>query len=229
MTDGLFSSPASPTSSATSRDAFSPGAGPRHEVGGSRRGVLRFPLAVKGFFDNGGQRLYVKRVVASGAITATAALKQGLFLDLRKASKKGDKVIELSRVSNLIGMGVGTEVHLVRMDGAPPQGPFTVASYDAASGDITLGQGTQRRHRAWLLGRAGPRVRRHPGLADLHGRLPGEWGNKLRVRLRPMASSTLRLLAAPESAGGSSHDLEAHGRHRQGRQAHHPGDPRELQ
>jgi len=161
----------------------------------------RFPLAVKGFFDNGGQRLYVKRVVASGAITATAALKQGLFLDLRKASKKGDKVIELSRVSNLIGLGVGTEVHLVRTDGAPPQGPFTVASYDAAAGDITLNKGLDEdiAPGAWAV----QVLAYDDSKASLTftAYSPGEWGNKLRVRLRPMASSTLRLLAAPESAG----------------------------
>src|SRR3954471_5249058 len=32
-----------------------------------------FPLAVKGFFDNGGQLLYVKRVFSGGANGATAA------------------------------------------------------------------------------------------------------------------------------------------------------------
>lgn len=37
----------------------------------------RFPLAVKGFFDNGGQRLYIKRVVAGTALPAEIQFKTG--------------------------------------------------------------------------------------------------------------------------------------------------------
>jgi len=163
----------------------------------------RFPLAVKGFFDNGGQRLYIRRVVASGAIAAKAELKQGLFLDLRKASKKGDTVIELSRVSQLIGLGAGTSVLLVRTDGATPQGPFTVASYDAAAGDITLDKALDEdiAPGSWAV--------QIIAYDDTKASLTftaysqGEWGNKLRVRLRPMVSASLRLLAAPEGGGST--------------------------
>src|SRR5580698_9606144 len=35
-----------------------------------------FPLAVKGFFDNGGQELYVARVVSTQAVASTSALVQ---------------------------------------------------------------------------------------------------------------------------------------------------------
>jgi phage tail sheath protein FI len=37
----------------------------------------RFPLAVKGFFDNGGQRLYVKRVVSATAVTSEVVFPSG--------------------------------------------------------------------------------------------------------------------------------------------------------
>jgi uncharacterized protein len=39
----------------------------------------RFPLAVKGFFDNGGQRLYVKRVVSSLATESEAAIPSNVI------------------------------------------------------------------------------------------------------------------------------------------------------
>ena len=38
----------------------------------------RFPLAVKGFFDNGGQQLYVKRVVSSQASSAAAEIPSSM-------------------------------------------------------------------------------------------------------------------------------------------------------
>jgi len=39
----------------------------------------RFPLAVKGFFDNGGRRLYVKRVVSSAATPARVDVSTGVI------------------------------------------------------------------------------------------------------------------------------------------------------
>ena len=44
----------------------------------------QFPLSVKGYFDNGGQQLYVKRVVSSFAQPAAGSLGQGLVADLTK-------------------------------------------------------------------------------------------------------------------------------------------------
>lgn len=41
----------------------------------------RFPLAVKGFFDNGGQRLFVKRVVSTQAAAAEAPITTSLVQD----------------------------------------------------------------------------------------------------------------------------------------------------
>jgi phage tail sheath protein FI len=49
----------------------------------------RFPLAVKGFFDNGGQRLFVKRVVSSQATAAEAPIPTGVVED-RPASAADD-------------------------------------------------------------------------------------------------------------------------------------------
>src|SRR6185369_151575 len=41
-----------------------------------------FPLSVKGFFDNGGQRLYVKRAFAASATPASASLGTGLVSEI---------------------------------------------------------------------------------------------------------------------------------------------------
>jgi phage tail sheath protein FI len=42
----------------------------------------QFPLAVKGFFDNGGQRLYVKRVISGSATAAAADFGTGLASEI---------------------------------------------------------------------------------------------------------------------------------------------------
>ena len=39
----------------------------------------QFPLSVKGYFDNGGQQLYVKRVFSGSAVAASGNLGQGLI------------------------------------------------------------------------------------------------------------------------------------------------------
>src|SRR5687767_13183702 len=42
----------------------------------------QFPLSVKGFFDNGGQRLFVKRVFSSTAQTASLLLARGVIAEI---------------------------------------------------------------------------------------------------------------------------------------------------
>src|SRR6185503_13542136 len=43
-----------------------------------------FPLTVKGFFDNGGQRLYVKRVFSSTATASSGNLSHGIISEIVK-------------------------------------------------------------------------------------------------------------------------------------------------
>src|SRR5438034_174806 len=54
----------------------------------------KFPLAVKGFFDNGGERLYVKRVVSAGAATAAGALGAGLASEVTADAAAGGSTVE---------------------------------------------------------------------------------------------------------------------------------------
>ena len=44
----------------------------------------QFPLAVKGFFDNGGQRVYVKRVFSASALASTGNLGRGLIAEIEQ-------------------------------------------------------------------------------------------------------------------------------------------------
>jgi hypothetical protein len=58
----------------------------------------QFPLSVKGYFDNGGQQLYVKRVYSSKAVAATGSLGQGLIADLTASAAATDISLQLSHL-----------------------------------------------------------------------------------------------------------------------------------
>ena len=73
-----------------------------------------FPLEVKGFFDNGGQQLYVKRVFSGGNDGATAASGspvRGLVAEVTKDAAAGATTLVLR---HLFGIQQGTKVNIVR-------------------------------------------------------------------------------------------------------------------
>jgi phage tail sheath protein FI len=159
-----------------------------------------FPLAVKGFFDNGGQLLYVKRVVAKeksktvpGATSATGTFKGGLFADVTKTSPKDAREIS---VSHLVGIDTTTVITLKYLDPASPphDQSFKPQTYDTATGKITLPDNVTldqelRAGRDLVLIKA----------QDTNDTFtvtaidPGEWGNGINVRVTPVVT-TLGLL-----------------------------------
>lgn len=67
----------------------------------------QFPLSVKGFFDNGGQRLFIKRVFAkNGAKAASIDLGVGVISEIVANAKSTDKVI---RVRHTLGLPLGKD------------------------------------------------------------------------------------------------------------------------
>src|SRR6185503_739539 len=62
-----------------------------------------FPLSVKGFFDNGGQRLYVKRVFSSTATASAAPLGKGMISEVVQDTAPNAKELILT---SLIGIAV---------------------------------------------------------------------------------------------------------------------------
>ena len=96
-----------------------------------------FPLAVKGFFDNGGQQLYVKRVFSSGGATAASGSPvSGLVAEVTSDAAAGATSLTLR---HLFGIQQGTQVNLFR-GGTGQATPLTVSAYDGTSGTITLGR-----------------------------------------------------------------------------------------
>jgi phage tail sheath protein FI len=160
-----------------------------------------FPLSVKGFFDNGGQRLYVKRVVSGGATASAGVLYRGLVSEVTRDVAAGATRLD---VRHLLGFtGVGQAITVCRGDGTPIQ-ETTVASYSSVGPRIELAddlvEPLQPARGDFVRAGAAPA----PGgeTVAFTAASPGAWGQGLRVRVRPAPGATLSLL--PDAGEGRS-------------------------
>jgi uncharacterized protein len=151
----------------------------------------QFPLAVKGFFDNGGQRLYVKRVVSAKATAASTSAGLGVVAELDADAAATDKTV---RVRHLLGAAQGMAVDLVR-DGSKLAGPYKIASYDSSSLTLDVAIGFELKRGRDLVVLAA--VDAAKKTLTFSARAKGGSGNDLQVRVRPMVGATLKFLPQP--------------------------------
>ncbi len=171
----------------------------------------QFPLSVKGFFDNGGQRLYVKRVFSSTADTAEIELDRGLIAEIIRDADVGASSL---RLRHTIGIQNGTAVTLF-VNGANV-GNFTATSY-TNTGEIQLNNPLAQavvagRDFVQIIARTDPPVAPDVSLF-VRAKASGDWGgndvdpngiaagNGLRTRVRPVVGAALRMLASSGAAG----------------------------
>jgi phage tail sheath protein FI len=170
----------------------------------------QFPLSVKGFFDNGGQRLYVKRVFASpdpaaskGAVASSAAFGQGLVAAIAADARGGATKI---RLQHALGLGVGTAINIFTSGTtALANNPYTVQGYDGA-GNVTItpalgGDVRADRDVAEIATRSASPVPAANVTLKIAAKSLGAWGENLYVRVRPMVGGTLTVQADPATAG----------------------------
>lgn len=156
----------------------------------------QFPLAVKGFFDNGGQRLYVKRVFADAAVASSVTLGQGLVAEVESDAAAGPNPPSIV-VRHLFGLSPGSAVTLINGSTGQAIGAgFSIAAYDANTRRVTLNAALPAG--AELRAARGDVLVENPpaagGTVTARALARGEWGDALRLRLRPMVGSTLTLL-----------------------------------
>jgi phage tail sheath protein FI len=167
----------------------------------------QFPLAVKGFFDNGGQRLYVKRVFSGSATASSATLGQGLVAEIEQDAAAAATTIKLRHLFNI---EVGSAVAIVRGDTgvAFANGPFTVAAYNPTTRMVTLtptagtgigiaasvGRGDKVVIKA-IDGSAGNET------LTFSARARGGWGEEVSVRVRAAPGASYNILNEPTIAG----------------------------
>jgi phage tail sheath protein FI len=165
-----------------------------------------FPLEVKGFFDNGGQQLYVKRVFSGGDDPATAASGspvRGLVAEVTKDAAAGESTLALR---HLFKIEHDTQVDIVRGDtGQSIMNPKPkVTAYNGTLGTIILDAPLPQEVR---VARGDVVVIAAPPLADpakpatdpanatatFKTTALGDWGNGVRAQIRPMVGATMTL------------------------------------
>ena len=154
-----------------------------------------FPLAVKGFFDNGGELLYVKRVFSSAATAASGSPVGGLEAEVTIDAPAGATTLTLR---HLFGIHQGSQVNLVRGDNSEQ---LTVTAYDGASGTITLAAPLAQEVRAArgdvVEIAAPPAAGPANATATFTAQALGTWGNDLQAQIRPMVGATMTILPSP--------------------------------
>ena len=138
--------------------------------------------AVKGFFENGGQRLYIKRVPGNGAQSSTLGVRNGIVARLTS-----DSTLTSARLTSLHDISVGTNIIFTeRVNGVDVSEPRTVSTYDNTTGEVTWDLPLPR-----TFSEEGTAVIIRPlaplgtNILTINARDSGEWGNNIQVRFTP--------------------------------------------
>jgi phage tail sheath protein FI len=155
-----------------------------------------FPLAVRGFFENGGRRLFVKRVLSGTATYAHTTVKDGLSTEITRDAGPDTDQLE---VRHLLGFtGVGQDVVVRRGDTGADLLTAKVAGY--ALGPSTTLRLDKKLPTGVRVARGDHVVVARPGPVDtvtFTASSRGSWGRGVSVRLRPVAGAQLPLLPDP--------------------------------
>ncbi|XVU28365.1 phage tail sheath family protein [Actinoplanes sp. CA-054009] len=153
-----------------------------------------FPLAVKGFFDNGGQRLYVKRVVSGGAEAASGRLGQGLVSPVARDAAAGSTVLELG---HLVGFTGADQIRIFRGGDDVEIGAATITAYTAATRRIVLDAPLASAVKAGRGDYVQVGDRSDAAGLEFFASSPGSWGRAVQVRIQPSVSAALPVLPDP--------------------------------
>jgi len=162
-----------------------------------------FPLSVKGYFDNGGKQLYVKRVFANSAVSASKTLGQGIIAEIVKDEPATSQTLKLR---TLIGIENGATLPLFNGP-ATLVGNVTVSSYDASTGIVRLSAAIGTAVKAGLSYLVVEAFQAPAAPANetlkFTAAASGVWGNDLQVRVRPVVGATFNILQDPAIGGAT--------------------------
>ncbi|HVQ93477.1 MAG TPA: phage tail sheath C-terminal domain-containing protein [Mycobacteriales bacterium] len=164
----------------------------------------RFALSVQGFFANGGQRLFVKRVASKDATASTGVLGGGVVSEITADASAGATELALR---HLIGFtGNGSTVAIVRGSDGVVLATTTISAYSSTGPTVRLADPLA----AAVRTARGDYVRVGPAVASpvtdaaatfrFAAASPGGWGDKVAVRVRQSAAASLPLLPDPGEA-----------------------------
>jgi phage tail sheath protein FI len=167
-----------------------------------------FPLSVKGFFDNGGSQLYVKRVFATNAVPSTAMLGRGLVSHVMRDEAVGSTRLLLSHV-----FGIDETTNISLFDGATNQqigGGFAIDAYDGGTGQIEINPAlpadvvAARGDFVEIVARSPLPLGAPQETLQFDASSRGEWGDAIRVMVEPVAEATMTLLNDPVAGGAAT-------------------------
>jgi len=164
-----------------------------------------FPLAVKAFFDNGGQQLYVKRVFSGSAAAASGSPVRGLVAEATKDAAAGATTLTLR---HLFGIQQNTQVSILRGDTGQAIGQTTVTAYNGTLGTVTLHDALTNEVRvargdvvqiaaASLADGTKPATDPANATATFQAKALGDWGNAVQAQIRPMVGAAMSILPSP--------------------------------
>lgn len=152
------------------------------------------PYAVKGFFDNLGQRAYITRVVPAGNAVATdaGALVGGLRTRLTQTAKTGDTVLNLASTRG-IDTGVTVTLTQVKNGITTTEGPLAVTAYDDGQKTVTVAAIANTYETAYttVTTSEAPAVTS----CQLSAKDPGAWGNDIVVQIKQSSVALAQVLS----------------------------------
>jgi phage tail sheath protein FI len=185
----------------------------------------QFPLSVKGYFENGGQQLYVKRVFSGQARAAAGSLGQGLIADISTAAAATDTTLQLAHLFGIAKTIPGTPASAgppavpatpagptagILVNGIPigpsagPPTAFQIPWYDYSSRKIGLspapGQALKAGRDLVVIRPLKPPTSAQSVSLKFTAQANGDWGNSIAVRVTPALGATLSIL--PDTVNG---------------------------
>lgn len=113
-------------------------------------GSTRFlAYAVEGFFNNGGKRVFITRIVGAGAAPASQTLNDGFITRLAVDTASNPTARTTVRLASLRGIAVGTRLRFDEViAGTPQQNIRTVVAYNSGNTVVTLNTALDFRYTA---------------------------------------------------------------------------------
>ena len=157
-------------------------------------GDTRFlAYAVEGFFNNGGQRVYIKRVTGEGAAPSALTLNDGFITRLLDDTSATATARNTVRLASLRGIRVGSQLTFREtIAGTDESQTQAVTSYDSATNSVTLDTALTLRYTAAgcsvVLSGVADAPEPSMGAASLAiaASSEGEWGQSIRVTTTDM-------------------------------------------
>lgn len=148
--------------------------------------------AVRGFFENGGKRAYISRVVPSDAAVAKIVTTKGVVLRLTRGAKKTEKKVFLS---SLRSIDKSSELSFRDRTTGNEIDKDKVASFNLASGEVELTQQLAKDLDAaevYVIATGAAPTGDGP---TFFARSPGAWGGTVSVTVSPSDRGPVKVLS----------------------------------